>query len=82
MMAVRIVALIMISYAAVWVALEVVSLALGTTQFGWSPGIRGSVQAWAWRLMWIGIAISIVHTGFALFIGLMGRLGLSDDGNP
>jgi hypothetical protein len=78
-MTVRIVALIMISCAAVWVGLEIVSLALGTTEFGWSAAVRARVRVGAELLMWLGVAISVARTAIDLFLGLMDRLGMLDD---
>jgi len=52
------------------IAAMIVSLGLGTTEFGWTPEMRARVQVIAEMLMWIGVAISVIHTTLDILIWL------------
>ena len=72
----RSVALVVITFVAVWMVLEVVSLAIGATEFGWSQVVRARVRVAAELLMWGTIATMIAHRAWVLFFGLICWLGL------
>ena len=72
----RLGAFLVICVMTVWVALMVVSIALGTTEFGTASVAKATVHAWAWWLMWGAVATMVLHRAWIMFLGLMTKLRL------